>query len=85
MAGAEKLAGLAEKWRVDLVDNVLPFWLAHSLDREHGGYFTCLDRDGTLLADDKYHWLQGREVWTFSRAHNWAKLLDASDELKEQW
>lgn len=24
-------------------------------------------RDGTVLDTAKYHWLQGREVWTFSR------------------
>jgi N-acylglucosamine 2-epimerase len=81
----ERLAELAEKWRGDLVDNVLPFWLKNSLDREHGGYFTCLDRDGTVLAQDKYHWLQGREVWTFSRVHNSAELLGVDDAQKEEW
>ena len=55
-AGVATLAALAKKWRDDVVSNVLPFWLKHSLDREYGGYFTCLDRDGTVLAQDKYHW-----------------------------
>ena len=26
--------------------DVIPFWLRHGLDREHGGIFTALDRDG---------------------------------------
>ena len=30
-------------------DDVIPFWERHSLDREVGGYFTCLDRDGSGL------------------------------------
>jgi hypothetical protein len=50
------LSALADKWRDDLVSNVLPFWLKNSLDHEFGGYFTCLDRDGSVLAQDKYHW-----------------------------
>ena len=28
---------------------VQPFWLRHPLDRECGGYFTCLDRRGEVL------------------------------------
>ena len=54
------LSALADKWRDDLVSNVLPFWLKNSLDVECGGYFTCLDRDGTVLAQDKYHWCVAR-------------------------
>jgi|GEM_PF-5936778 len=29
-----------------LVDEVLPFWIDHGVDLEHGGVRTCLDRDG---------------------------------------
>ena len=53
------------------------------LDRECGGFFTCLDRDGSRLHDAKYHWLQGREVWTFSRMHN--AVTDASPAERESW
>ena len=38
-------AQLAEQYRTALLDDCMPFWLDHSLDREQGGYFTCLDRD----------------------------------------
>ena len=34
---------LANQYRNELLDNVLPFWLEHSQDLEFGGYFTCLD------------------------------------------
>ncbi len=57
-------------FRKDLVESVIPFWLKHSLDREHGGYFTCMDRDGTVYDTKKYMWLQGREAWTFARLYN---------------
>ena len=64
------LAPYATRFRADLLDSVIPFWLRHSLDREHGGYFTGLDRDGTVYDTRKYVWLQGRAIWMFSRLYN---------------
>lgn len=61
---------LANQYKVELLDNVIPFWLQHSQDREYGGYFTCLNRDGTVYDTDKFIWLQGREVWMFSMLYN---------------
>jgi len=60
----------AARYRQDLFESVIPFWMKHSLDREHGGYFTCLDRDGSVFDDRKYMWLNGRQVWMFSRLYN---------------
>ena len=60
----------AERYRRDLAESVIPFWLEHSLDEEYGGYFSCLDRDGTVYDTKKYMWLQGRAVWMFSRLYN---------------
>jgi N-acylglucosamine 2-epimerase len=59
-------AGLAAQYRRELVDNILPFWLQHSPDTQHGGFFTCLDRAGQVYDTDKFMWLQGRQVWCFS-------------------
>jgi N-acylglucosamine 2-epimerase len=53
-----------------LLEDVIPFWEKHSPDRELGGYFTCLDRDGTVFDTDKFVWLQARQVWTFSMLYN---------------
>ncbi len=39
---------LAEQYRSELFDSVLPFWLKNSQDKEYGGYFSCLDRDGSV-------------------------------------
>ncbi len=61
---------LADQYRNELLDNVLPFWLEHSQDLEFGGYFTCLDRKGGVFDTDKFIWLQGREVWMFSMLYN---------------
>jgi len=61
---------LAELYRSELLDRVIPFWINKSQDTEFGGYFTCLDRDGSVYDTDKFIWLQGREVWMFSKLYN---------------
>jgi N-acylglucosamine 2-epimerase len=61
-----RLSDYAEHYRAELLEQVLPFWVANSPDRTHGGFFTCLDRDGKVFDTDKFSWLQGREVWCFS-------------------
>ncbi len=61
---------LASQYRAELLDNVVPFWLNRSQDREYGGYFTCLDRKGNVFDTDKFIWLQAREVWLFSMLYN---------------
>ena len=61
---------LASKYKTELLDSVLPFWLNNSIDKEYGGYFSCLDRDGSVYDTDKFIWLQGREVWLFSMLCN---------------
>ncbi|WP_346318735.1 AGE family epimerase/isomerase [Chitinophaga sp. YIM B06452] len=61
---------IAEQYKRELLDNVLPFWTAHSRDEENGGFFTCLDRQGKVFDTDKFMWLQGREVWMFSMLYD---------------
>ncbi len=60
----------AKLYKSYLNDNVIPFWLEHSLDKEVGGYFTCLERDGKVYDTDKFIWLQCRQVWTFAMLYN---------------
>ncbi len=61
---------LAEQYKRELLDKVIPFWLTHSQDKEYGGYFTCLERDGHVFDTDKFVWMQGREVWMFATLYN---------------
>ena len=67
---AKDFGRLAGKYRKELYDNVLPFWLEKSQDKEFGGYFSCLNRDGSVFDTDKFIWLQGREVWMFAMLYN---------------
>ena len=66
----EQVRALREHYRHCLLDDAVPFWLGHSLDQEYGGYLTCLDRDGSVYNTDKAMWLQGREIWLFSKLYN---------------
>ena len=61
---------LAEQYKSELLDKVIPFWLEKSQDKEFGGFFTCLERDGSVFDTDKFIWLQGREVWMFATLYN---------------
>lgn len=61
---------LANEYNRVLFDDVLPWWLDHAIDREHGGYFSCLDREGRPYAQDKFIWPTARAVWMFSHLHN---------------
>ena len=61
---------LAAQYKSELLDRVIPFWLEKSQDTEFGGYFTCLDRDGSVYDTDKFIWMQGREAWMFSKLYN---------------
>lgn len=69
---------LVNQYKLELLNNVIPFWENHSKDKEFGGYFTCLDREGNIFDTDKFIWLQGRQVWMFSTLFN-------KVERKEQW
>jgi N-acylglucosamine 2-epimerase len=54
----------------ELFHHVLPFWINQSIDKIHGGYFTCLNGNGEVFDTDKFIWLQCRQVWTFSMLTN---------------
>ena len=45
-----------KRYAADLTDDILPFWMKHGLDREHGGIYTCVDRDGARM-DTTKSWL----------------------------
>lgn len=69
---------ISSRYKRELLENCLPFWLEHSQDKEYGGYFSCLNRDGSVYDTDKFIWLQGREVWMFAMLYN-------NVEKNQQW
>lgn len=61
---------LLRAYRDGLLQDVIPFWLKHGMDRVNGGIHTALGRRGELLDSDKSVWFQGRAAWTFANLHN---------------
>jgi mannobiose 2-epimerase len=60
----------ASQFRKELTENILPFWIRHTVDREHGGFY------GTVSCDLKVDKeapraavINGRILWTFSAAY----------------
>lgn len=71
-------AQLHRAYEDELLQHVIPFWLKHGIDREHGGLLTGLDRKGAIIDTDKAVWLQGRAAWTFATIYN-------TIERKPEW
>ena len=61
---------IALKFKDELLNSCVPFWLENGNDKEYGGILNCLDRKGNLYSEDKSVWMQGRAGWTFSYIYN---------------
>ena len=66
----EYIKSWAESYKKDLTENIMPFWMKYGLDRENGGVYTCVDRDGSLMDTTKSVWFQGRFAFICSFAYN---------------
>ena len=54
---------LAQRYRADLLDDCLPFWMRHAIDEEHGGFLFALDAGGAVWDTDKGIWQHARFTW----------------------
>lgn len=63
-------ARLLATYRDGLLEDTVRFWFPRSVDREHGGFLHCLDRDGTVVDTDKSVWAQGRMSWMLLSLYN---------------
>ena len=71
-----------ERYERDLLESVIPFWEKHCVDRDYGGYFTCLDRDGSVYDPTKYMWMQWRIVYMFATLYRSEYGAGREDWLK---
>lgn len=74
----ERIKLLHDTYLKGLLNDTLPFWINHSVDRKHGGFMFMLDRDGTLMDTDKGVWQQGRFTWLLATLYNQL-------EKKQEW
>ena len=83
---SKRIAELIGVYRGGLLDDVLPFWIGHAIDRAHGGYITACNRDGTILDTDKSIWQQGRFAWLLGELYNSASALGlGNDDRRAEW
>jgi N-acylglucosamine 2-epimerase len=70
LLNAAGIASLETLYREGLLNDTLPFWIRHAVDRQHGGFMTALDRSGTVIDTDKSVWQQGRFTWLLGELYN---------------
>uniref|UniRef100_A0A1A8J1W5 N-acylglucosamine 2-epimerase n=3 Tax=Nothobranchius kuhntae TaxID=321403 RepID=A0A1A8J1W5_NOTKU len=78
---AVKLEECRQHIRAQL-DSVVDFWLKYSHDTVHGGFFTCIGKDGNIYDELKYVWLQGRQVWMYCRLYRTVDRFRKPEILK---
>ena len=66
----QRIDELIACYRDGLLNDTLAFWTRHAVDREHGGFMFCLDRDGSVLDTDKGMWAHGRFTWLLATLYN---------------
>lgn len=89
---SNRMKPFADFYRDDLLNNVLPFWLEHAVDRQWGGVMASVDRDGTLVDTDKAIWQQGRFTWLLGELYNhvepnetWLEIAIRNLDFLEQY
>ncbi|MCP9765687.1 AGE family epimerase/isomerase [Lacihabitans soyangensis] len=71
---------LSESFKVEIqseLDNILKFWVLHSIDEEYGGFIGKMDSKGKIFQKSpKGAVLNARILWTFSAAFNETNNLE---------
>ncbi|HTE11515.1 MAG TPA: AGE family epimerase/isomerase, partial [Chitinophagaceae bacterium] len=56
------------------LENILQYWMAHTIDADQGGFYGCIDNDNTISTKaPKGIVLNARILWTFSAAYNYTR------------
>jgi len=56
--------------RDGLLNDTMPFWMRHTIDRNCGGFLNYLDADGSVYSTDKPVWVLGRLTWLTALLYN---------------
>ena len=70
MTNKEYFSQWANRYRDDLLNNIMPFWMKNGWDQKNGGVYTCVNRDGSLMDTTKSVWFQGRFAFVCAFAYN---------------
>ena len=67
----------------ELLDNILPFWMRHTVDRDNGGFYGKVDCDGHVDREaPRASVINSRILWTFSAA---CRLIGAPYRATADW
>ena len=77
LADKKSLQKLSEIYKSELL-RVMDFWTKNAIDKEHGGYFCALARNGEVIDTDKGVWQTGRFAWMLAHLYN-------NLEKREEW
>ena len=66
----KRMEELLAVYRDGLLNDTVPFWMKHTIDREYGGFLNFLDQDGSVVNTDKPVWVLGRFIWLMSALYN---------------
>lgn len=64
------LQKLADQYREELTQQVLPFWEKHAFDPVYGGVYEALDEQGGVISTDKSVVMQAQAIYAFAFAYN---------------
>ena len=78
ISDADSREDLVSVYRDGLLNDVVPFWTRNCVDRDHGGFMMCLDRNGKVIDTDKGVWQQGRFTWLLGELYN-------NVEQRDEW
>lgn len=70
MANRKYFEKISEECKDGLLNDIMPFWIDNGWDQVHGGIYTCLNRDGSLMDSTKSVWFQGRFAFICAYAYN---------------
>lgn len=88
MRPSADLNALLRLYEDELLENVIPWWMAHGIDRKYGGPLETITEDGRAASTDKPVWSVGRALFIWSLLYNrigrrpeWLEVADRIVEL----
>ena len=77
--GGKTLTELRDMYHHDLFNDYIPFHDKYVVDHDYGGFIVSVDRDGSMLASEKYARYLGRGLYTYGFLYN---KLDNSSHIR---
>lgn len=65
-----ELKDFQQEIQSEVLDNILPFWINHTVDKDHGGFYGYINNDMEIdRKADKASVICARILWTFAKAY----------------